>query len=259
MHVMKYTRRSLNTLVLMLTTFIFILIYLIFIYFFQLFNIPKKEVYSQSIPIIYNNDKTEDYFYNPYRISENLKYFTEDNNIKEEKYMSDKEKQENKKQENKVVSKYESEIRKIQKEDINKSEREIVTENKGNGWRIKIPKINLDAHISEGIEQKILLKSIGHFKDSSKWEGNVCLAAHNRGYNCNFFRDIEKLKQGDEITYSIDGKEKTYKVVFNKIIDETDWRDLDSSKKDCITLITCVENRREYRRCVQGYAVNEKL
>ena len=42
---------------------------------------------------------------------------------------------------------------------------------------------------------------IGHFEESKKWIGNVCLAAHNRGYENNYFSEIKKLKEGDKIIY----------------------------------------------------------
>lgn len=46
--------------------------------------------------------------------------------------------------------------------------------------------------------------------------------------------------------------EKIYTVVENKIIKDTDWKDLEETEENRITLITCVENEPEYRRCIQG-------
>ena len=256
---MKYTKRSLNTIVIVLTVLIFILVYLIVMYFLQLFNFNSKKIYSQVIPNELNNLKNQSYLYNPYQIASNLKFFDGSeaeglkSNVNNDVEQKDKEKNNN------PNYKYEDKINKIIKNDIDKTEREVINENKHNSWRIKIPKLNLDAHISEGIEKDTLLKAVGHFENSSRWEGNICLAAHNRGYKCNFFKDAEKLKVGDEIIYSINGKKKIYKVTQNKIISEKDWRDLDNKKKNCITLITCVENREEFRRCIQGNAVSENV
>ena len=56
---------------------------------------------------------------------------------------------------------------------------------RSNNWRIKISKIHLDAPIIEGTEKEILRKAVGHFESSSIWNGNVALAAHNRGYKYN--------------------------------------------------------------------------
>ena len=128
-------------------------------------------------------------------------------------------------------------------------------ENKENKWRIQIPKINLDAHIKEGTSAGVMLQAVGHFEETSKWNGNVGLAAHNRGYQCNFFQKIKNLKIGDEIIYKTTNGKKVYRVQTNKVIKETDWSYLENTKDNRITLITCEENRKEYRRCVQAVEI----
>lgn len=125
-------------------------------------------------------------------------------------------------------------------------------------WRIKIPKLNLDVHISEGTTQGVLLLSVGHFEQTNKWDGNVALAAHNRGYNCNFFQDIYTLKKGDKIIYKLDNKQRTYIVDVNKVIKETDWKYIQDTKDNRITLITCEKDKREYRRCIQAIQLKEE-
>lgn len=126
------------------------------------------------------------------------------------------------------------------------------TEEKVLSWKITIPKISLDAEISEGTSQEIMDQFVGHFEETSKKTGNIGLAAHNRGYKVNYFSEIKKLKEGDEIIYKYYDFEKTYIVVKNKIIKDTDWSDLENTNENKITLITCVENEPEYRRCIQG-------
>ena len=95
-------------------------------------------------------------------------------------------------------------------------------------------------------------KFVGHFEETTKTSGNVGLAAHNRGYPVNYFADIKKLKEGDEIIYKYFEFEKTYLVTENKIIEDIDWEPLENTKENKITLITCVENEPEYRRCIQA-------
>lgn len=56
-----------------------------------------------------------------------------------------------------------------------------------NNWYIEIPKINLIAPISEGTTQEIMSKYVGHFENTSVWEGNVGLAAHNRRISSKLF------------------------------------------------------------------------
>ena len=123
---------------------------------------------------------------------------------------------------------------------------------KNNLWRIKIPKIRLDAPIAEGTSSEALRRTVGHFENTDKWTGNIALAAHNRGYKCNFFSEIKNLDNGDEIIYCTEKGERKYKVVINKIILETDWSYIENTKENRITLITCESGMKEYRRCIQA-------
>ena len=139
--------------------------------------------------------------------------------------------------------------------EIQNNQKNLITNEKNNknpNWIIKIPKISLEAEISEGTSKKIMDKFVGHFEETTKTSGNVGLAAHNRGYPVNYFANIKQLKEGDEIIYKYYEFEKTYLVVENKIIKDTDWEPLEGTKENKITLITCVENEPEYRRCIQA-------
>ena len=131
---------------------------------------------------------------------------------------------------------------------------EEVVENqyKDNDWRILIPKINLDAPILEGTSQANLRKGVCHFEETSLWDGNVCLAAHNRGYKYNFFQEIKYLEEGDEIEYRNNDEIRNYSVIWKGKIKETDLSYLEDTKENMITLFTCVEDMPEYRLCVQA-------
>lgn len=119
-------------------------------------------------------------------------------------------------------------------------------------WRIIIPKISLDAEISEGTNKEVMDKYVGHFQETNIENGNVGLAAHNRGYPVNYFSKIKELRQGDEIIYKHNNFEKTYIVSQNLIITDEDWSYLEYSEENRITLITCVENEPQFRRCIQA-------
>ena len=119
-------------------------------------------------------------------------------------------------------------------------------------WYIEIPIISLQAPIAEGTSLDILSKKVGHFEETAIELGNIGLAAHNRGYEFSFFKDLYKLKNGDEIIYTHDNYKKTYIVEKNIIIKNSDWSNLVPSEDNKITLITCVENEPNYRRCVQA-------
>lgn len=122
-------------------------------------------------------------------------------------------------------------------------------------WRIKIPKISVDAPIKSGTTQDILATAVGHFEESKYWNGNVALAGHNRGYNCNFFEKLKYLDIGDRIFYSTENGTREYQVVLNKIIKQTDWTYIKNTEDNRLTLITCVENMYEYRRCIQAVEI----
>lgn len=121
-----------------------------------------------------------------------------------------------------------------------------------NEWSLEIPIISLKANISEGTTKEVMDTYIGHFEESPRDSGNVCLAAHNRGYENNYFANLKKLKKGDEIIYRYKNVEKRYIVQKHEIIKDTDWTNLENTEENMITLITCVENEPEFRRCIQA-------
>ncbi len=125
---------------------------------------------------------------------------------------------------------------------------EIVTKE----WYLEIPRIFLEAEIAEGTNKEVMDVAIGHFEESSKTAGNVCLAAHNRGYPVNYFQNLKLLKKGDTIYYRYKEFTKEYVVTENNIIEDTDWTYLEETEENTLTLITCIENEPEYRRCVRA-------
>ncbi len=126
-------------------------------------------------------------------------------------------------------------------------------------WKIQIPAINLDANVEEGTTQNVIAKNVGHFTKTGTLNGNIGLAAHNRGIGVeSYFKNIKNLNLGDEIIYQKDDQIKRYSVAKNVIIDETDWTYLQNTNDNRITLITCVENQPEYRRCIQGVEIKER-
>ena len=130
------------------------------------------------------------------------------------------------------------------------------TEEKEEIWQIEIPKISVKAPISEGTTKEILNQYVGHFQTTSKEDGNIGLAAHNRGYEVNYFQDLKLLKEGDEIIYQQNDFRKTYEVEKIRIIKDTEWTYLEETEENQLTLITCVENQPEYRRCIQAIENN---
>ena len=119
-------------------------------------------------------------------------------------------------------------------------------------WKLEIPKIGLVANIAEGTSGEILDVYIGHFEETQKKDGNIGLAAHNRGYPVNYFSQLKELKVGDEVIYTYMGESQKYEVIYSSIIEDTNWQVLENTGDNRLTLITCVENEPTFRRCVQA-------
>lgn len=117
---------------------------------------------------------------------------------------------------------------------------------------LEIPKIELVAPIQEGTSDKVLKAAVGHFSESSFWNGNVALASHNRSKYVQYFEKINELQDGDEIVYRTKLGTRKYSVYESKTIDETDWSVIENTSENIITLITCVKDRPKIRLCVRA-------
>ena len=115
--------------------------------------------------------------------------------------------------------------------------------------RLEIPALDLNVRIYPGTDSKTLAKGIGHFEDTSIWEGNVCLAAHNRGAN-SYFGQLHTLDIGDRIKLTTKLGTRTYKVTDIFKVSEADRSGLADSGENMLTLYTCVRNQRDQRWCV---------
>ncbi len=120
---------------------------------------------------------------------------------------------------------------------------------------LKIPAIGLSVKIYQGTDSAALKKGAGHFEDTSIWDGNVALAAHNRGVN-NHFGEIHTLEVGDTITLTTRLGTRTYEVTSVSKVSETDRSALAASTTNMITLYTCVRDQRDQRWCVQGVEIS---
>lgn len=121
---------------------------------------------------------------------------------------------------------------------------------------LKIEKINLNGTVKEGSTNEILRDYIGHIEETAKYNGNVGLAAHNRGNKYSYFARINELEPGDEIVYTTKYGERKYIVDTKKEILETDWSNLEGTSDNRLTLITCIKNKVNQRLCVQAVQEN---
>ena len=118
---------------------------------------------------------------------------------------------------------------------------------------LKIPAIGLSVRVYEGTDSGTLAKGAGHFPGTSIWDGNVCVAGHNRGVRDDF-GDLHTLKPGDTVTWTTKLGTRTYEVVSVEKVLETDTSGTTSTSDNRLTLYTCVKNQRAYRWCVTAVA-----
>lgn len=117
---------------------------------------------------------------------------------------------------------------------------------------LTIEKIGLNATVKEGSSNEILKEYIGHIESTSVYDGNIGLAAHNRGNKYSYFARINELKEGDILTYKTKFYTRQYKVDNIQVIYETDWSLLENTKENKITMITCIANKSNQRLCIQA-------
>ena len=119
---------------------------------------------------------------------------------------------------------------------------------------LKIPSLGVNVKIYEGTDSAQLAKGAGHFTNTSIWNGNVCLAGHNRGVT-NHFGKIHTLNAGDTISLTTQLGTRTYSVTSVTKVSETDTSGTAATSGNQITLYTCVMNERDYRWCVVAQEV----
>lgn len=251
---LNYTRKNINIIALVITTIICLILFILLdIYFLKGICSPtKRPVYNASIRIEEYNDKrglTPDTI----RLGDTFQKIMQIADI----YDDDTLIEDIEGNDGVETNTRENEVQQVSNSSTNDVSTEYISKilDTNNKWRIKIPKINVDAPIRTGTTQDVLALAVGHFPETTSWDGNVALAGHNRGYRCNFFKNIKDLEVGDKIIYSTENGERTYKVVLNKIIKQTDWSYVQGTNDNRLTLITCVENMHDYRRCIQAVEV----
>ena len=111
---------------------------------------------------------------------------------------------------------------------------------------LKIPAIGLTVKVYEGTGSSTLAKGAGHFTETSIWDGNCCLAGHNRGVT-NHFGKIHTLEPGDIITLTTKLGTRNYSVTSVEKVSETDTSGTAATSNNQITLYTCVQDQSAYR------------
>ena len=126
---------------------------------------------------------------------------------------------------------------------------------------LSIPAIDLEVKaIDPGTADmlSVMDKGVAHFPVSSAWDGNVALSAHNATADGSpaYFKDLHKLKTGDEVFYTTALGERRYEVAHIIKITDTDWDYiLDRPDENRLTLVTCVSGEPSNRLMVQAKEV----
>jgi len=122
--------------------------------------------------------------------------------------------------------------------------------------RITIPALNNRvASVRPGVAMSTLDNYIGHFPNTSQWDGNVALASHNRGRG-SFFAGIWTLQYGDRIIYETTMGARTFEVVSVEQISERDLNNLNHSHENFLNLVTCVYGQSSLRWNIKARQVN---
>lgn len=106
-----------------------------------------------------------------------------------------------------------------------------------------------------GESMKSMDKGAGHFSNTGLNYSNTALIGHNRG-PAGFFIFVKDLQIGQKLTLEGNGVNKKYVVTEMHKIHASDTELLMHFSDSRLTLVTCWENERDYRRVVVCYEAN---
>jgi sortase A len=114
---------------------------------------------------------------------------------------------------------------------------------------LEIPRFNRTIKVYAGETEANMLKGAGHISQTSAWDGNCVIAAHNRGVQTNF-GFLKDMNVGDIVKYTTKYGVRTYKVAEKRQVLVEDTTVLEWSSSNILTLITCIANAPELRLAV---------
>ncbi len=115
--------------------------------------------------------------------------------------------------------------------------------------RIQIPAIGVDHPVVQGDGYEQLKKGVGQYIGSPNpgQDGNIVLSAHNDVFG-EIFRDLDKLKNGDQIILFTSQQTYTYVINKSQIVEPTQVEVMAPTREPVVTLISCypylVDNKR---------------
>lgn len=117
--------------------------------------------------------------------------------------------------------------------------------------RMQIPAINVDSSVVQGDGWEQLKKGIGQHIGSADpgSNGNMVAAGHNDVFG-EVFRNLDRLKAGDQIVVYTAVRAYTYVVTKSEIVDPTRVDVMDPTPTPTLTLISCYPYRVDKQRIV---------
>ena len=106
--------------------------------------------------------------------------------------------------------------------------------------RIQIPAIGVDAPVVQGDGEEQLKKGVGQYIGSPNpgQTGNLGLSAHNDIFG-EIFRDLDRLKPGDEVIVYTSQRTYTYAIKQTQIVAPTQVEVMGPTREPVVTLISC--------------------
>ena len=119
----------------------------------------------------------------------------------------------------------------------------------GQAIRIRIPAIDVDAPVVQGDSWEQLKKGVAQHAGalSPGQPGNIVLSAHNDVFG-EIFRDLDRLKVGDEFTLYTNDQQFVYTITGTRIVSPTEVEVMQATEQSTATLISCypylIDNKR---------------
>ena len=126
---------------------------------------------------------------------------------------------------------------------------------------MEIEKIDLAVTIAEGIEDKDIIYSVGHFPKTAMpgEKGNFAVVGHRSYTYGQYFNRLDELEYGDEVKVRVGTEVYTYIIDEKKVVEPEEISVLDNTDTARITMVTCTPIwSATHRLIVSGYLKNNE-
>lgn len=119
---------------------------------------------------------------------------------------------------------------------------------------LRIPQIDLEVAVAEGLDPNTLRCAAGHFEGTALpgQAGNFCVAAHRAAAFGEFFHRLDEVEVGDRVVAESGGQSYSYVVSEVLVVEPEDTSVLAPTPEPTITLVTCTGARFAHRLIIKG-------